>query len=233
MAEKRLIYVSYLPLGGIRGVFSDTSFPASILERASRYRCEADRVSFLASHQLQRLVAASFIGVEPRDVNIRHSSTGRPEIRVPGVHGLQIPQITASRRRGLIAVAVSNAPTIGIDVELDCEIEEAMDLLSPFLAQESLARISLRDGNECNLDFVSSWTLIEACGKAVGDGLLAFDGDLTIRQVAKRRYSLTSSRGSWQGLSRRVHNEYVIAVAWTASDERPEIRWLCGEDLFK
>ena len=135
--------------------------------RLAAYRQPADRDRFVAGRALLRLVAARYLGAVPESV---HVTADCPDCSLP--HGkpmivgsdLEVSISHAGRR---VAVAITRAGTVGVDVEeIDPDLRVA-DLLVHVLTAPERAYPSA-DGAK---GFYRMWTRKEAALKATGDGL--------------------------------------------------------------
>ncbi len=143
--------------------------------RNARFMVEPPRRLHLAARVLVRETLSHYRAVDPRDWRFGRNAYGRPHVEAPE-HGRTL-HFNLSHTDGLVALAVSEAPDIGVDVEmvarrLDC------DRLAPrvFAPAELEAYARLAAGERRSAFFVL-WTLKEAYIKARGMGLsLPLDG---------------------------------------------------------
>lgn len=142
------------------------------LERAAKFRRDADRRRFLTGAWLLRSAAATQLGVRPEDVVVDRSCTdcnrhhGKPYIRA---YGRRL-HVSVSHSGDRVAVAMTSVGALGVDVEAvpstpvddlaRCALTPAelkvMDALPPAERYEAFARV---------------WTRKEAALKATGHGL--------------------------------------------------------------
>ncbi len=133
------------------------------LDRLRRYQMAADRARFTVAAALLRLVAGRQLGIGPRQVAVDRScprcerAHGKPILRGAGA-----PHVSISHSAELIALAVTEAAPIGVDVEAVVERDHAG------LAATFLAGTEAVDGPAA---FYTLWTRKEAVVKATGDGL--------------------------------------------------------------
>jgi 4'-phosphopantetheinyl transferase len=85
-------------------------------ERAMSFYLERDRVGFVAAHALLRIVLEPYAGGDPRDVRIRRSSYGWPEL--DGSDALDRLRFSLSRSAGLVGCAITLNADIGLDSEM-------------------------------------------------------------------------------------------------------------------
>lgn len=133
------------------------------LERLRRYQLAADRSRFTIAAALLRLVAAQQLAIPPQRVAVDRScprcerAHGKPVLRGTGA-----PHVSISHSAELVALAVTDAAPIGVDVEVVAERDYAG------LASVFLAATETMDGPDA---FYTLWTRKEAVVKATGDGL--------------------------------------------------------------
>jgi 4'-phosphopantetheinyl transferase len=132
--------------------------------RAARFRFQADRDRFVLATALLRIVAAERAGTEPASVRLDRSCEacgrqhGRP--RLPGT-GLEA---SISHSGDVVAVALSHAGAVGVDVEVVGSRDYEPLVRSVCTAAERpLVRTAA--------DFYAYWTRKEAVLKATGQGL--------------------------------------------------------------
>jgi 4'-phosphopantetheinyl transferase len=133
------------------------------LDRLRRYPMAADRARFTVAAALVRLVAGRRLGVPPHQVDVDRAcpqcdrAHGKPTLRAAGA-----PHISVSHSAELIALAVTDAAPVGVDVEAVVERDHA-GLAATFTAvTETVSGVG---------DFYTLWTRKEAVVKATGDGL--------------------------------------------------------------
>ena len=135
-------------------------------ERARRTRLweAGHRAQFTVAAALLRLVAAPLTARTAADVVVDRSCPscnrhhGRPRLTGTGLH------VSISHSGATVAVAVSNAGAVGVDVQ---QVEDdPVQELSPLVLAESEARHVA-----AARDFFTYWTRKEALVKATGDGV--------------------------------------------------------------
>ncbi|MGH2791303.1 MAG: 4'-phosphopantetheinyl transferase family protein [Actinomycetota bacterium] len=125
------------------------------------------RSSFLLGRALLRVCLASLLGRPTREFGFSYSGDGKPGL-APGFGDTPV-FFNLSHCRGLVALALSGAGEIGVDVE---EVDGHRRSVERHGLQRSeseiLARLSSRDRPG---GFVQLWTIKEACVKARGGRL--------------------------------------------------------------
>lgn len=135
--------------------------------RADRFRFEHDRVLYMTSHALLRMMLSFFCDIEPKDWLFDQTSYGKPVVR----DGLPKFYFNITHTRGLVACGLSRRYDLGVDaefIERTIELDVAKRLFTreewEYLASTSVEGIEAR--------FFDIWTLKEAYVKARGLGLL-------------------------------------------------------------
>jgi 4'-phosphopantetheinyl transferase len=161
-------------------------------QRAARFHYQRDRERYILAHAFWRVVLGGCLDCEPEAVPLARSSSGQPQL--PGT-----PLATSLSHSGdWVAVAVSGAVAVGIDIEqapsrmaLDdlataiCTLAEAMDIrqVPEPLREQALLQL---------------WTRKEALLKAFGTGLLesptALDVSASTRLAAPAELNLPTFR---------------------------------------
>lgn len=184
--------------------------------RASRFRFEADRGRFVASHVALRRILASYLDATPASLAFGTGAHGKPFLNAPA-HSRSL-RFSLTHSGNLALVAVSLGRDLGVDVE---QVRPRADLegfaaryFSP-RERDALARVP--PGNRLRA-FLEIWTLKEAYLKACGDGLVraldAFDvtvGDAPSRLEAVRDRAGDAARWALQPVA--VGKDFVAALA--------------------
>ncbi|NTU44043.1 MAG: 4'-phosphopantetheinyl transferase superfamily protein [Chlorobiaceae bacterium] len=136
---------------------------------ALRFLREHDRIAYVAAHALLRLVIANRIGLAPSALIISRDRFGRPFLDMDECRGIDV---SLSHTKGMVAVALSNAGRVGVDVEsVDHERVPRSDLAAYGLSAEEIGRLELMGVAERSEAFIELWTAREAVAKADGRGL--------------------------------------------------------------
>jgi 4'-phosphopantetheinyl transferase len=184
--------------------------------RATRFRFDADRARFVASHAALREILASCLDVAPASLEFGEGTHGKPFLAAPA-HCRSL-RFSLSHSGEIALVAVTLGREVGVDVERVRPRDDLDGFVARYLSsieREALARVPAGDRLRA---FFETWTLKEAYLKACGDGLLreldAFDvtvGDAQPRLLAVRDRPGDELR--W-GLRRLDPGEgYVAALA--------------------
>lgn len=226
------------PVSQLR-LLAQTLSPDEML-RAEGFYFERDRNRYIAGRGLLRTVLGAYLGVEPRSLNFRYSSTGKPALlETPGVGALSF---NLSHSRELVLIALTRGREIGVDLEYIRpirEIDRVSERVFPGQDNERFRTLSLRAKHTV---FFKCWTRKEAYLKACGAGLIQPWAGLEVsmspeeidlsRQVEDPRLPSHSSHPShWSIQTLMVACGYVASLAiegpnwhlkcwqWTGVDE--------------
>jgi 4'-phosphopantetheinyl transferase len=186
-------------------------------QRKGRFVFSADRHSYLVTHAMLRIVLSKYAPIQPQAWQFVTNGYGRPEIANADPSAKQI-NFNVSHAHGLVVVAVTRAPAVGVDVE-EVRARPAPAELADrhFTPQEILALQALPENRQSDR-FYEFWTLKEAYIKARGLGLsiplnqfsFQFEGDRTVHFGAEP--SLQDSAESWKFWQFCPSADHVLAL---------------------
>lgn len=125
-----------------------------------------DRDLFLLAHAVKRLALGRCLGVDPLELAFTRDAAGKPFLTGPFQAG---PGFSLSHSGEAIALAISRAPLVGVDVEAHAR-EVPLAAMAMVMADAEVADLAASGGSARRKAFVY-WTLREAFAKAVGLGL--------------------------------------------------------------
>jgi len=147
------------------------------LQRASRFRFEADRRRFIYSHAALRGILAIYLDASPATLLFAEGAHGKPFLLDPS-RGRSL-RFSLSHSGDLALVAVSREREVGVDLERVRPGKDFVGVADRFFSpaeRDALARVAPDDRQRA---FLAAWVLKEAYLKACGEGLLrrldAFD----------------------------------------------------------
>lgn len=165
--------------------------------RAARFVRAADARRFIQAHAALRVFLAGFLRVDPRDVRYEAAKHGKPRLAAGlADSGLEF---NLSHSHEVALVAATRVGALGVDVEYQREIEDAMDIAERYfspLERHDLSRLAPAEQQRA---FFRCWTRKEAVIKADGEGLglplESFDVDLAPGCVSALRAFRGRSKG--------------------------------------
>lgn len=137
------------------------------VERADRFRFDADRNRFITGRALVRHALSRFANVDPADWRFTTNGFGRPQIAGPA--GFRHLRFSASRTNGLAMCAVTSGREIGADLERLRGYPA--DVVERYFSRNEARSISQGAFEHRPVLFFATWTLKEAYCKAKGVGL--------------------------------------------------------------
>lgn len=151
------------------------------LTRFERILAPAARARRMTARLGMRVLLGSYLGIDPREVEIAYGPNGRPEL--VGNHGLSF---NLSHTADLAVFAIGRGRAIGVDIEALARRPPSMGLIERTLNPGESARVMRVGGQERTEAFLRCWTIKEAYAKALGVGL-AFDfRDVAVKGRAER-----------------------------------------------
>jgi 4'-phosphopantetheinyl transferase len=133
--------------------------------RAERFYFEGDRQAYIAAHALTRTTLARRFDREPELWRFVAGAHGKPDIDDRAL------QFNLSHTRGLVAVAVTQASEVGVDVERVDPKHLGPDVTERFFAPAECAYLRSLPPEGWTEAAYAFWTLKEAYIKAIGLGL--------------------------------------------------------------
>jgi 4'-phosphopantetheinyl transferase len=137
--------------------------------RAARFHFERDRHVFIIAHAFVRALLSAEAPRPIQDWRFSAGDFGKPEV----IRDAETPPLrfNLSHTRGLVAVALTLANDVGIDVEALDPGRLSMDLAQSTFAPAEVAMLRATQEAELTDALYAVWTLKEACIKAIGKGL--------------------------------------------------------------
>lgn len=148
---------------------NDTILDATEQQRARRFIYDKDRQLFVTAHAFLRETLSQYAPIAPADWTFQTNDYGKPAISNPGYENLQF---NLSHTQGLVAVAVTQHKTVGVDVEQSTRNVDLPSLSRHVFASSEVDDVlSTDDAAIQRKKFFTYWTLKEAYIKARGKGL--------------------------------------------------------------
>ncbi len=151
------------------GEFERLLSPAEA-ERARRFRKVSDRERYLVQQGILRGLLCQYMDCEPREVDIRSNSNGKPYLAGP--KNAAAIQFSVSHSDDFAVYAFSLIDSIGVDIEKIREFPGMMEIVDQHFTQREKHEILSCPEDQRLILFYRFWTRKEAVLKAQGDGLL-------------------------------------------------------------
>jgi 4'-phosphopantetheinyl transferase len=186
------------------------------LQIMSRRRTTALQTQFLIARSMQRTVLASYTsGVAPQDFRFSNNEHGKPAL-APEFEALAL-HFNLSHTQGLVAMAVSHAPALGVDVENVRARTTALQIADRYFTSREADALAGLPANQQIARFYALWTLKESWLKAIGQGLSAgldnvsFELDTAHRMISAE-FANDESR-CWNFWQHTPSTAHVLALA--------------------
>ena len=203
-------------------------------ERDRRARLMSDdlRHQFLITRALQRTVLAEYApDVEPRHLRFVAGEHGKPMLAADFAR-LAL-HFNLAHTRGLVAMAVSRAAMLGVDVENVAARTAPLPIANRFFTAREAAELAALPLGEQSARFYALWTLKESWLKATGLGIGAGLGHVSFELESDHRLQSATftndEAGYWTFRQARPGPQHELAVA-QRQDSRREMRvkmWRC------
>lgn len=194
--------------------------------RLRRLPRQPQRHQFLVTRALQRSVLADYLQAAPQELCFTPGEYGKPALAGPfdraGLH------FNIAHTRGLVALAISRAQTLGIDVENIVARTAPLALATRYFTAEEASGLGALPLEQQQRRFYALWTLKESWLKATGRGLAAglanvsfsLDPEHLARSVTLRQEPACGWR-FWQAAPTPEH---VLALALQGVAANPVVR---------
>lgn len=185
-------------------------------ERLGRMYFERDRHQFLITRALQRSVLSAYLDrAAPAQLRFAQGPRGRPELAAPFAgHGLFF---NIAHTPGLVAMAVSREPMLGVDVENVVTRPAPLQLANRYFTESEALGLQQLAASEQTARFFALWTLKESWLKATGQGIAAGLANVSFELDAAhavRRVTLAADQGArWRFWQFQPSDEHALALA--------------------
>ena len=169
--------------------------------------------SFLVAHAALRLILAHELRSAASDIAYTFGAAGKPALARGG------PHFNMSHSADLVAIAVSRATEVGIDVESIRPMDDRADVARRFFHSDEVRQLAALDEPAAETAFFRCWTRKEAVSKAVGLGLSLPLDTYRVTCAPGDPASIVllptglPDRASWSLIDLPVGNAYAGAIA--------------------
>ena len=136
---------------------------------ADRFVRRSDQHRYIFAHGMLRNVLGSYVGCNPKQLELHANSFGKPYIAYPE-SGKKI-RFNLSHSLNIILLAVSNGSPVGIDVEFMRDMIDAKQIALRNFSKTEKDYLCSLPPDEFKINFFKYWTLKESFIKATGKGL--------------------------------------------------------------
>ncbi|HEY2256411.1 MAG TPA: 4'-phosphopantetheinyl transferase superfamily protein [Variovorax sp.] len=136
-------------------------------ERAARFVFARDGARYRAAHAALRQLLADETGIAAQRLEFAFGEFGKPALArsAPGLHF----NLSHSRSMGLIAI--SHGAEVGVDVELQRPMPDALELAASYFTPHEIDTLQALPPGARDHAFLVGWTRKEAFLKALGLGI--------------------------------------------------------------
>ena len=140
---------------------------AAEVQRAGRLRRELPRREFVVARAALRMLLGAALGADPQEIVFAIGEHGKPSVA-------EDVDFNVAHSHGLVAIALSRAGAVGVDVEFVNPAVEADDVAQDNFHPEEIQWLAASANAGERMDrFFRCWTRKEAVLKADGRGLTA------------------------------------------------------------
>ncbi|MFA4890977.1 MAG: 4'-phosphopantetheinyl transferase superfamily protein [Candidatus Gracilibacteria bacterium] len=143
------------------------------VDRASKYRLNSDKVNFIISRTILKIILSSYLEKHPKDIVFSYTNTLKPVLNMQGRNRICF---NVSHSNGLILYAVSRGDEVGIDVEYIPSILNCDMLVKSFFSSGEREYLSLVPQEKRQKEFTKIWVTKEAYLKATAKGMSGIKG---------------------------------------------------------
>ena len=186
-------------------------------ERSARLFFQQDRLDFVASHALLRVMLSRFADQPPHHWTFSIDARGKPKIAAQ--HNCPDLHFNISHSRGLVAAAVASHE-IGIDVERICTSGYDDSLAKRYFAATEIELLQGMPETERAVGFTRLWTLKEAYLKAMGIGLEQPLNSFAFELEPPRLRGADGDPRGWSFATLLPTDQHVLSVAIRAFGDR-------------
>jgi 4'-phosphopantetheinyl transferase len=176
--------------------------------RASQFRFDRDRRRWVAARVLLRRVLGEYLGCAPSNLTFTYSAHGKPMIAGDPV------RFNLSHAGDLAVCATSPIAEIGIDVEHIRSIEGIEALFRSISSVREYSAFRLLSPAQRTRAFFETWTVKEACVKAMGTGLTTPLAEIEVPRLGHSQRGITWGPDSWSVFTFIPRPRYVGALAF-------------------
>lgn len=138
--------------------------------RARRFRKVSDQERYLVQQGILRGLLSRYMGCEPRQVDIRSGTNGKPYVASP--ENEASIQFSVSHSDDFAVYALGLIDSIGVDIEKIREFPDMLEIVEQHFTQREKHEVLCCPEDQRLILFYRFWTRKEAVLKAQGDGLL-------------------------------------------------------------
>jgi 4'-phosphopantetheinyl transferase len=210
----------HLEVGPLRGTLSPDE-----LERAARFRFDADQKDFIHTRGTLRRLLGSYLHIAPHELRFAYSEYGRPMFATSVLSDTL--DFNVSHTAGLALLAFARGRKIGVDVEKVRRDFGTAEIAERFFSMAERSALRELPEQQRHDAFFRCWTRKEAFIKALGEGLSHPLDQFDVSLTPGRPAALLATRPdaeevtSWSLWDIQVPGGYVAALAAESQSSSP------------
>jgi 4'-phosphopantetheinyl transferase len=183
--------------------------------RRDRFLFERERRRYSIARGALRTILGRYLDADPRDISLVENASGKPAVEVSDL------QFNVSHSADLALIGVAQHRRIGIDLERERRIGEAIAIAERWFSVTERALIESEREEHRARRFLQCWTAKEAQVKAVGSGVWSLEVADVWRAMSRRHYRIEDPRaaGEWTLQEIEAADEFVAAVVVEGADD--------------
>lgn len=183
--------------------------------RAESFHFERDKLRFIASRGILRMILSRYLGIEPGQLRFDYSLYGKPSLAKMPKGGKICFNLSHSHE--LVLYAMAHKQEMGVDLEYIRPIAEASQIVEQFFSARERAVFRALPISQKQEAFLNCWTRKEAYLKANGCGLDWPLGEVEVSLTPGKPPKLLSIAGDCQEASRWFIQALTPAPGYVAA----------------
>jgi 4'-phosphopantetheinyl transferase len=139
------------------------------LVRAGKFHFKVDKVRFICSRGLLRILLGVYTEVLPKEINFVFNNYGKPSLL--NIHNNPGLQFNLSHSKQFMSVGFVKNALIGVDVELMKPLQDHLEIAKRFFSDIEIEQLYAFTPDKILEGFYTCWTGKEAVIKLSGEGL--------------------------------------------------------------
>ena len=139
------------------------------LVRANKFHFEIDKVRFICSRGLLRLLLGIYTGISSRGINFTFNEYGKPSL-IEAQNNFEL-HFNLSHSKNFMSVGFTKNALIGVDVELMKPLKDHLRIAKRFFSYSEIEQLNSFPSEKISEGFYTCWTAKEAVIKLSGKGL--------------------------------------------------------------
>lgn len=139
------------------------------LEKSGNFHFEIDQERFIRAKGLLRLLIYVYTAIPPESIIFAYNKFGKPELSER--HNKREFNFNISHSKMMLAIAITNNASIGIDIEFFEPIQNFLDIARRYFSDVEYQEIEALHKDEVLESFYTCWTTKESILKLLGEGL--------------------------------------------------------------